>query len=392
MVFPLSGVPRGLCGWLGLLLSAFACIFWVTNDAAEQATPLRVLVDENFPEGNVVVGGTAGYRQIDGQKGQILSREFGYITPENEFKQSYVRPTPESWSWEAPDGWVEFAERHGQLVRLHAPIGPQCSPWAKEDDRTAEELEPILREYLRAICLRYRGHPQVRWLDVINETVNSDGSWKGPEEGVDQWELPWEKIGYRTVDPEEFPALGGRIPLYIIYAFEEATEHGGDLKLIVNQHAGMEQPMWERIKDMIRYLRSEGFRVDGLGWQAHIRLSREPENWETGKVDQKELDRLIRWAHDNDLEFHVTELNLHARDDERNDRDLHAEVIGSIFDTVLRHRDNGRVGINFWSLTEEPHYRAKHLTTLGLWDPQGRATPAYWRVHQMLSDPPPPVP
>ena len=28
--------------------------------------------------------------------------------------------------------------------------------------------------------------------------------------------------------------------------------------------------MWQKVKAVVRYLREQGLRVDGIGWQAHI--------------------------------------------------------------------------------------------------------------------------
>ena len=92
-----------------------------------------------------------------------------------------------------------------------------------------------------------------------------------------------------------------------------ATEHAPDIKLVLNQHLGMEKPAWNKVKDMVLYLRSIGCRVDGVGWQAHIKLSESgPNKWETGMVDLQDLSDLITWAHANELEFHVTENNIHV--------------------------------------------------------------------------------
>ena len=160
----------------------------------------------------------------------ILDSEFGYVTPANDFKQSYVHPEPGVWKWEKSDTWLNHCRENNQVMRLHAPISPQCSPWAKDDSRTAGELEQNLEEYMTAICQRYNDSSQVKWLDVVNETVyHTDGSWFGPKPGNDSWENPWPKIGY-----DETSEL--RPPLYIKKAFEIANEYGTNLKLIINQH------------------------------------------------------------------------------------------------------------------------------------------------------------
>ena len=68
----------------------------------------------------------------------------------------------------------------------------------------------------------------------------------------------------------------------------------------------MEPKMWEKVKETILYIKSQGYRLDGLGWQAHLR-SDVPLAF-----DKKQLDyfgSLIDWAHQNDLDFHVTEID-----------------------------------------------------------------------------------
>ena len=101
---------------------------------------LRSLVEKNFPDGNVFIGATTSFKASSGPLGEILAREFSYITPANDFKQTQVHPEPGKWNWENSDGWLKFAKKHNQIIRVHGPISPQCSKWAKADNRTAERL------------------------------------------------------------------------------------------------------------------------------------------------------------------------------------------------------------------------------------------------------------
>ena len=70
-------------------------------------------------------------------------------------------------------------------------------------------------------------------LDVVNEVVLSDGSWHGPKPGTEEWENPWLKLGYDTQG--DF-----RPPLFIKLAFEVASRHATNKKLIINQHGDIE--------------------------------------------------------------------------------------------------------------------------------------------------------
>lgn len=348
---------------------------------------LRDIVAENFPKGNVYIGATSSFSDTKEPIGQILAQEFSYITPANDFKQTRIHPEPGKWDWENSDGWIEFAEKNNQVVRIHGPISPQCSKWAMADDRTAEELEQNLEEYMTALCKRYNGNKNILWMDVINETVNRDGSWKKAKPGF-KWEMPWEKIGYEKT-PAEFKHLGGEIPKFILQAFEIATAHAPDIKLVINQHLGMEEAAWNKVKDMVLYLRSKGYRVDGVGWQAHIKLVKDdPSEWETGAIKNQELSELITWMHANELEFHVTENNVHVKPENEGNKDEHADVFAGIIKTLLEKRNTGVVTWNLWDVKDVQHYANKNIVKIGLWNRKLKVNESYYEVQKLLENPP----
>jgi endo-1,4-beta-xylanase len=225
--------------------------------------------------------------------GFILDREFGYVTPENDFKQPQIHPDNSTWTWTKPDAWVSHIVENNQILRMHGPISPQASNWAKDDSRTAAELETNMRDFMTALCQRFNGTPGFEYLDVVNETV-INGQWHKNKEGT-PWECPWFIIGQDTD--------ANQTPLYIKYAFEIATQYATDVKLIYNQHETSIIPAsWDVIKETIAYLRNRGLRVDGIGWQAHVEAG-----WETTAGQTDALKDLIDWAHQNNLEFHITE-------------------------------------------------------------------------------------
>ena len=146
----------------------------------------------------------------------------------------------------------------------------------KEDNRTPEELTRMLEEYMTQLCIRYANQPNVQWIDVVNETIAKEnvkdpvfgdqkrGEWFGARQGTSLWENPWTIIGF-----DEESEI--HTPLYINKAFEIATQYApSGVKLIINQHGNFEEVVWERMKKLVSYLREKGYRVDGLGWQAHI--------------------------------------------------------------------------------------------------------------------------
>ena len=111
----------------------FACIstlLLVTGSSygAEPLMPegrrIREIVADKYPEGNVYVGGTTGWKKRAGGSGVTMDREFGYVTPENDFKQSTVHPKPGIWNWELANAWVKHCAEQGQVLRMHGPISP----------------------------------------------------------------------------------------------------------------------------------------------------------------------------------------------------------------------------------------------------------------------------
>lgn len=313
---------------------------------------------------------------------EIADREFNYITPSNDFKQSYIHPTFTSWRWDNPDAYLLHAKEKGQLLRIHGPISPQCSKWVKEDKRTSKELVKMLEEYMTQLCVRYGNQPNVRWMDVVNETIAKEnvndpvfdpqkrGEWFAARQGTDKWENPWTIIGY-----DETSDI--RTPLYIDMAFALSNKYAPGVKQIINQHGNFEEVVWEQMKKLVKYLRGKGRRVDGIGWQAHI-----DTGWEKTEGNVKRLDDFITWCHANNLEFHITEMNVWIKDLETTSEAQQAETFATVIETVLKHYKQGKVGVNFWNVRDED--TANSAWNGCIWRNDGTPRPAYNRIKEVL--------
>lgn len=335
-----------------------------------EGSSLRVIVEQRFKGQSVYIGGTTALHKRSFTSG-LLDREFNYITPENDFKHSRIHPRPGVWEWSHTDKWVKHAEKNDQLIRMHGPIGPQASKWALADQRTPEELEVSLVEFMTKLCQRYDGHPNVKWMDVVNETVNYKGEWFGPKPGIHEWENPWTKMGFDDSDPL-------RPPLYIKRAFELANEHAPNTQLIYNQHGSMEAAMWHKVLSTVIYLQKQGLRVDGIGWQAHVDVG-----WEKvpGNVDR--LEQLIDWAHARGLSFHVTENNVWLKG-KKKDYAAQAETFAAILRVVLSKRHTGEVSWNVWNLSDADSWQDRIEYDGCIFDRKYRPKPAYYSIQQEL--------
>lgn len=355
---------------------------------ANTQRPFREIVEDKYADSEFYIGASLNHSELGGKQEALLAREFSYVTPGLDFKQPWIMPEPNVWKWDKADEWIELAEKHHWLLRLHCPVSPQASQWAKDPSRTLPELDRAYREYLTAVCKRYNNEKVVKWMDVVNETVESNGHWHTFKAGR-KWMMPWERIGYIDVDKKSYPHLGGRIPIYIVESFRIAQKHAPNLKLILNQHAGMESAMWNKVKDTVRYLRDQGLRVDGIGWQAHIKIAKGSNDWETGVVSMKALSKLIDWAHENDLEFHVTENNILASDSNKQNLEQHKQIYGDLMKVLISKRNNGVVAWNLWDVMHlnGPNKKGRGDYHIGLWDENMQPTPSCLHLRELLENP-----
>ena len=355
--------------WITLLCASSVSIAADNHALTLQGDRFKKLVPFH-PTAQFIIGATFNYPHLGTPAEEIFEDDFQVLTPGNAFKQTAVHPRPGAWGWKKADAMVEYAKEHRYVMRLHAPISPQCSAWAEEDHRTAEELSQNLEEYVAGLCDRYKGEKHIRWIDVVNETITRDGEWFGPKPGVGKWQNPWTQIGFDETHPL-------RPPLYIKRTFEIASKHGTNMKLLFNQHGGMEKPMWEKAKATIDYLRESAVRIDGVGWQAHISAG-----WEKIPGNMQSLDRLIRWTHARDLEFHVTENTVWMDDPQTGNQKAQAATFRAIVSTLAEHSRRGVVVWNVWQLCDSHIQRPQKKGTM--FGPSFEPKQSYYAVQNAL--------
>jgi endo-1,4-beta-xylanase len=100
------------------------------------------------------------------------------------------------------------------------------------------------------------------------------------------------------------------------------------------------------------------------------------------------LGELIDWAHENDMEFHCTENNIHDVIDGPCPEEEYAEVYENILSTILSKREGGVVSWSIWYLTDRPHFRMENRMLNCLWDKDYNPNKAYDRVQNLLMYPP----
>ncbi len=373
---------------------------------------IREILDEYYADDYFFIGQAANFDFFD-DKNMINSinrryvQEFAYNTPANDFKQRWCQDNPNSnWNFAGCMEHIEAARKYDMVIRSHGPISPQCSPWAREDHRTPEELEELLILFMTNLSKELeRNSDVVKWMDVVNETLTQsvqnnglgyDGTqtgityqpddWFGPREGVNGWENPWPQLGFESVT---YAGETFDIPRYIRMAFDIANEHAPSIKKIYNEHGGsINMDAWDIIKKTILALRADGVKIDGVGWQAHVGVG-----WENEPGSMENLQNIITWCYENDLEFHITELDVaitgYGQDQSINlakleaTRNEQAATISSILNLMLKNMGKGACGINFWCMTDS---FTDGKTTAALFNRDGEPNEVFYRIKRTLID------
>ena len=332
-----------------------------------------LLIEGEYNLDSFYVGAALNYHQLNTQVENLFLNEFTYSTPENCAKQSYIHPEPDVWNWERFDSYLNFSEKNNITVRIHGPVSPQASRWAKNDSRTKNELLLNMTEYMTELSKKINEFPSVKWMDVVNETITRSGEWFGEKEGDDKWENPWKQIGLNE----------DGVPIYIEEAFQIADSLAPNVSLVFNQHGGMEKIMWDKVKETILYLRSKGFRIDGLGWQGHLK------DWNILSLNRENLDYLsdlIDWTHSNGMDFHVTEIDYAIDEIPPSETSLIRQANGyaNILKVLISKMENGVVTYGTWGMVDKIDHMGRDQSKF-LYDKTYNIKPALLLLRETLS-------
>lgn len=331
-------------------------------------------------------------------------QEFSYITAANAFSQSFVYP--EQGSLQTNETYLKFirtARRNAQVLRAGGAISPQCSSWIMDDTRTVDEMSAVLTTFMTGLCTDLQANRDVvKWMDVVSHTITeyetrgtgydgaasdndviySAGSWLGPRKGVDVYENPWTVIGMDDV------SLNGEsftIPKYITKAFEIAQNIAPSVKKVYTERSTIEPVVFEQLKKSIGYLRSQGLAVDAIGWQGHVDLG-----WEKDPQNIANMQSVIDWCSENNLEFHITELDVRVSQaggeidapSLENSRAGQAATIGAVVEMMLKNRSKGALAVNFSSMTD--YLYLPNNTIASLFNSKGVAQESMVKVKELL--------
>lgn len=246
----------------------------------------------------------AGAALEDGSYAGILAANFTSLTPENQLKWEWLRPTRDEYDFAAADEIVEFAAEHDQVVRGHALLWHSQNPaWLEEGDFTDDELREILRDHITTVVGRYAG--RIAQWDVANEIIGDDAQLRTEE-----------NVFLRRLGPE-----------IVADAFRWAHEADPGALLFLNDYSiESPGPKSDAYYELAQELLADDVPLHGMGFQGHLSMA-------YGKPGGM-TENLARFA-DLGLEVAVTEADVRMKTDDGVPSSADLEAQGQYFVTML---------------------------------------------------------
>lgn len=230
----------------------------ILSFSCEQSAPKVDSLKEAY-DGSFKMGCAISPFMVSGRNPQaveLLLSQFNAISPDNCMKPESLHPGPDVWNFGPADAYCEFGREHGMFVLGHTLCWHNQTPeffWTRPDGtpKSRAELVETLRSYIETVVTHFAG--KVDAWDVVNEIVAEDGGFR---------DLGWVK------------AFGGDGYEVAKLAFQFANEYAPEgTELYYNEFNVWRPSKLEGVINLVRRLRADGLRVDGVGIQAHWGLN-----------------------------------------------------------------------------------------------------------------------
>jgi endo-1,4-beta-xylanase len=238
----------GVAGVATMLMGAISCM------AGQSVPALKDVFKNDF-----LIGGALNRPLVTGRDpnaAAIAEKHFSTITAENDLKWQLVHPQPNQYNWEPADRYVAFGEKNQMFIIGHCLVWHAQTPrWVFQDDAgnalTRDALLARMKDHIMTVVGRYKG--RVKGWDVVNEALEDNGRMRNTQ---------WLRIIGEGSEDKKYD--------YIENAFRWAHEADPDAELYYNDYnLEMSKAKCAAAVAIVKYLRSKGLRIDGVGIQLH---------------------------------------------------------------------------------------------------------------------------
>ena len=229
-----------------------ACTPPATTSARPATTSLKDAYRDAFKVGVAINAATA--LGTDTATRALVVREFNSITADNFLKAALVNPQPGVYDFRAGDAFVALGERQKMFIVGHTLVWHnQTPPWfftdsAGQPNTPAQQIER-LRSHVQAVAGHYAG--RIHAWDVVNEVIGDDGAYR----------------------PTTWVRGVGNGDTLVSLAFKYAAQYAPNTELYYNDFNAWRPAKRDGIVRLVRMLKQQGIRIDGVGMQGHWGLN-----------------------------------------------------------------------------------------------------------------------
>ena len=231
------------------IFSILTLLFVALTGCANHKVTLKDALKDKFLIG--VAMNEAQITEADSSSVAIIKNHFNSITAENCMKSEELQPVEDEFNFKLADQFVKFGEENNMYIIGHTLVWHSQAPkWFFTDatgkDVTREVLIERMKKHINTVVGRYKG--KVKGWDVVNEAFEDDGSWRNSK-------------FYQIIGED-----------YIRLAFQFAHEADPDADLYYNDYSMSHEGRRNTVVKMVKDLKSQGVRIDGVGLQGHMDL------------------------------------------------------------------------------------------------------------------------
>jgi len=230
-------------------------LFFLIFVGCKSADKVSKLSLKNALKGKFLIGVAINERQalgFDTAAIKIVKQHFNSVVAENCMKSEVIEPLEGKFDFTKSDQFVKFGKQNKMFIIGHTLIWhSQVPAWFFVDqngkDVSREVLIERMRKHITTVVGRYKG--QVNGWDIVNEALEDDGSWR-------------QSKFYRIIGED-----------YVKLAFQFAHEADPKAELYYNDYSMAHLGRRNAVVKMIKKLREQGIKVDGIGMQGHLTMS-----------------------------------------------------------------------------------------------------------------------
>ena len=206
-----------------------------------------------------LIGGALNRPLVSGRDpnaAALAIKHFSTATSENDLKWQLVHPQPNQYNWEPADSYVAFGEKNKMFVIGHCLVWHAQTPrWVFQDDAgnplTRDALLARMKDHIMTVVGHYKG--RVKGWDVVNEALDDSGKMRNTQ---------WLRIIGEGSEDKKYD--------HIENAFRWAHEADPDAELYYNDYnLEVSKAKCDAAVAIVKYLKSKGLRIDGVGIQLH---------------------------------------------------------------------------------------------------------------------------